>query len=258
MQPDSEATLIDCFAGTAEAGDYLGISHQLFKLERGSQLTYARLHREAASGQHLGVVEAAVGRDARLRLQALASTPTDAGTEQPRTRLRNGFYVRLEGTGAECIGRGAFAAAGQQHIDYHFTLDHQGDHGRSDILMQAMATAKSRGVINGRIHIAANTRANDGHFTSHNLLLSADAEIDAKPELEIYADEVKCAHGATVGQLDDEQLLYLQTRGIDHPTAVTLLIEGFLKAGLLEWSQPELDEFFQQQLLAALHDYGGC
>lgn len=257
MQPDSEATLVDCVSATASAGEYLGISHQLLKLERGSRLTYARLHREAASGQYLGVVEATVGRDAQLRLQALASTPLDASTEVQRTRLRNGFYIRLEETGAEVIGRGAFAAAGQQHIDYHFTVDHRGDHGRSDILMQGLANGKSRGVVNGRIYIAANTRANDGHFTSHNLLLSADAEIDAKPELEIYADEVSCAHGATVGQLDEEQLLYLQTRGIDRPAAITLLTEGFLKAGLLDWSEPALSDFFQRQLLAALQESGG-
>ena len=118
--------------------------------------------------------------------------------------------------------------------------------------MQGLAADASKGVVNGRIHIAANTRANDGHFTTHNLLLSATAEIDAKPELEIYADDVSCAHGATVGQLDEDQLFYLQTRGIDRDDAIALLTEGFLKAGLLDCGNTHLNDFLQRQMLETL------
>ena len=118
--------------------------------------------------------------------------------------------------------------------------------------MQGIAADKSTGIVNGRIQIAARTRTNDGHFTSHNLLLSSEATINAKPELEIYADEVSCAHGATVGQLDEEQLFYLQTRGIDRDHAIVLLTEGFLKAGLLDSGNKNLDDFLQRQLLETL------
>ncbi|MDB6061879.1 MAG: Fe-S cluster assembly protein SufD [Verrucomicrobiaceae bacterium] len=245
---NSEATIVEHFSAAPATAAYLHCSHTALKLERNSKLIYARINRDGAQAQHLGVVESSVGRDARLQLQVLES----ASEAQLKNRIRNGIYVRLDAPNAEFIARGAFAASEQQHIDYHFTVDHLSDHGRCDILMQGLAADQSRGVVNGRIHIAANTHHNDGHFTTHNLLLSDEAEIDAKPELEIYADEVSCAHGATIGQLDEEQLLYLRTRGINRDDAIALLTEGFLKAGLLDSGNPALNDFFAQQLLAAL------
>src|SRR5690606_37838530 len=207
----SEATLVEHFSAENGVGSYLHCSHTALKLERNSKVTYARINRDGAQAQHLGVVESHIGRDARLQLQLIES----ASEAQLQNRIRNGIYIQLAQPNAEFVARGVFAASEQQHVDYHFTVDHLSDHGRSDVLMQGIAAGQSRGVINGRIYIAANTRANDGHFTTHNLLLSDAAEIDAKPELEIYADEVSCAHGATVGQLDEEQLFYLRTRGIE-------------------------------------------
>lgn len=253
LQTGASATLVEDFSATETAGDYLQLSHSLLKLEQNSRLTYARFNRDSGNAQHLGVITAQVGRDAQLRLQALES---GCGATLSN-RVRNGFHVRLAGNGAEFIARGAFAADDRQHIDYHFTVDHCSDHGRSDIQIQGLAAAKSQGIVNGRIYIAENTRGNDGQFTSHNLLLSADAEIDAKPELEIYADEVKCAHGATIGQLDTDQLLYLQTRGIDRDEAIALLTEGFLKAGLLDSGNSDLNDYFQRHLLAGLKKSGG-
>lgn len=244
----AEATVIEHFSADATAGEYLHCAHTALRLDANSRVTYARLNRDGAAAHHLGVFEAELARDARLQLQVLESA---SGTHL-ENKVRNGVYVRLGEPNAEFIARGAFAATDAQHIDYHFTVDHNSDHGRSDILVQGLAADRSRGVVNGRIFIAQNTRANDGHFTTHNLLLSSDAEIDAKPELEIYADEVSCAHGATIGQLDEEQLLYLQTRGIERAQAIALLTEGFLKAGLLDCSNNSLNEFLLQQLLAAM------
>lgn len=248
---NSEATVVEHFSSSTN-DVALHCAHIATRLDANSKLTYARINRDGEQSQHLGVVESHIGRDARLQLQVMES----ASADHLRNRIRNGIYVRLIEPNAEFIARGAFAASDQQHIDYHFTVEHLSDHGRSDILMQGLATDRSRGVVNGRIYIAANTRCNDGHFTTHNLLLSADAEIDAKPELEIYADEVKCAHGATIGQLDEEQLLYLRSRGIDREQAIALLTEGFLKAGLLDSGNHALNEFFTEQLLVALPSSG--
>jgi Fe-S cluster assembly protein SufD len=248
----SEATVVEHFSAASSAGAYLHCAHTALKLERNSKLIYARINRDGAQAQHLGVIESNIGRDARLLVQVLES----ASEAQLQNRIRNGLYVKLAEPNAEFIARGAFAASEQQHIDYHFSVNHCSDHGRSDILMQGLAADQSRGIVNGRIYIAANTHHNDGHFTTHNLLLSDEAEIDAKPELEIYADEVSCAHGATIGQLDEEQLLYLQTRGIARDDAISLLTEGFLKAGLLDSGNSALNKFFAQQLLAALPKLG--
>lgn len=253
LQPGAQATLLESFSASTD--DYLHIAHTHLRLQHGAHLTYVRLQREAIQAHHLGVVEAEIGRDAQLRLQTLLG---GAPIEGERNRIRNGFYVALVEPGAEFIARAAFAADAQQHVDYHFTVDHRADHGRSDILVQGLAADKSRGIVNGRIHIAAGTRGNDGHFTSHNLLLSTGAEINAKPELEIYADEVSCSHGATIGQLDEQQLLYLRSRGIDREEAIALLKEGFLKAGLLDCGERALDRFLKHELLARIGlDIGG-
>jgi Fe-S cluster assembly protein SufD len=253
VEANAKATVLESFSGHDEIAS-LQIKHTRLHIARGAKLTYARLHRDNSGAQHLGAIEADVCRDAQLRMQLLRGGPhfSKDKSAPANQKQRNGVYVRLLEKGAEFVGRGAFAASGSQHIDYHFTIEHNADHGRSDLQMQGIAGNKSRGVVNGRIYIAKNTRANDGHFTTHNLLLSADAEIDAKPELEIYADEVRCDHGATVGQLDEDQLLYLQTRGIDHAQAINLLTEGFLKSGLLDCGNVDLNDFLQQQLLASL------
>jgi Fe-S cluster assembly protein SufD len=244
----ASATVFENFSGTGDVAA-LHVAHTQVCVNRNAQLTYARLNREGVNGQHLGVFEGDVRRDAQLRVQVLHGGENTAGANQ---KLRNGLYIRLQESGAEFVARGAFAAVGSQHVDYHFTVDHNADHGRCDIEVQGIAGGKSNGIVNGRIFIAKDTRANDGHFTSHNLLLSSEAEIDAKPELEIYADEVRCDHGATVGQLDDNQLLYLQTRGIDRDEAIALLTEGFLKAGLLGNIDDALGEYLRAQLLASI------
>ncbi len=248
MQPGAEATVMECFTARDSADDYLQHAHTATRLEGNSKLTYVRINRDSDRGQHLGTFDAQLARDAKLQMQVLEN---GCGTQQ-HNRIRNGIYVDLAEPNAEFVARGAFAASDSQHVDYHFCVDHNSDHGRSDILIQGLAADASRGVVNGRIFIGANTHANDGHFTTHNLLLSATAEIDAKPELEIYADEVSCAHGATVGQLDEEQLFYLQTRGIDREHAIVLLTEGFLKAGLLDCGNDNLDDFLQRQMLETL------
>ncbi len=244
----AEATVIEHFAAAHDAGEYLQHAHTATRLDANSKLTYVRINRDSDLGQHLGTFDAHVGRDAKLQLQILENGCGD----QQHNKIRNGIYVQLAEPNAEFIARGAFASSDAQHVDYHFCVDHNSDHGRSDVLMQGLAADKSTGIVNGRIFIGANTRANDGHFTSHNLLLSNEAQINAKPELEIYADEVSCAHGATVGQLDEDQLFYLQTRGIDREHAVILLTEGFLKAGLLDCGNKNLNEFLQRQMLETL------
>lgn len=245
VQPGARGTVVECFGAVAD--DYLHLANSSLRLERDAHLTYMRLQREAPAAQHLGVVDADVGQNAELRLQTLVGGEPVA---DERSRIRNGFYVDLNQPGANFTARGAFAADARQHVDYHFTVNHNADHGRSDILVQGLADEQSSGIVNGRIHIAANTRGNDGHFTSHNLLLSAEAQINAKPELEIYADEVSCSHGATIGQLDELQLFYLLSRGIGREDAINLLKEGFLKAGLLESGDAELDRFLKHELLA--------
>ncbi|HSW69190.1 MAG TPA: Fe-S cluster assembly protein SufD [Gammaproteobacteria bacterium] len=116
-----------------------------------------------------------------------------------------------------------------QHIDHHIHIDHLAAHGTSSMLYKGILEKKSRAVFNGKVYVHPHTKQINAHQANHNLLLSKDAEVNSKPELEIYAEDVKCTHGATVGQLDEEALFYLRSRGLDKNEAYKLLIKGFLE-----------------------------
>ena len=118
-------------------------------------------------------------------------------------------------------------AAGRQHVDFHTTIDHAEPRGTSRELYKGILGGRARGVFNGRILVQPGAQKTDSQQSSQNLLLSREAEVDTKPELEIYADDVKCSHGATVGQLDADMLFYLRSRGIDEATAQGFLTRGF-------------------------------
>ena len=120
-------------------------------------------------------------------------------------------------------------ASGRQHVDNQTRVDHSKPHGRSDETYKGILGGHSRGVFNGRVFVHPDAQKTDARQRNDNLLLSPHAEIDTKPQLEIYADDVACAHGATVGQLDEQMLFYLRARGIDEHAARALLTYGFAR-----------------------------
>ncbi len=124
-------------------------------------------------------------------------------------------------------GRGVFALRGRQHVDVHLDVRHAARDTSSDILWRGIADQRSRGILHGAITVAQGADGADAQLQTKNILLSANAEIDAQPVLEIYADEVKASHGATVGQLDERALFYLRSRGVPASEARTMLISGF-------------------------------
>jgi len=133
----------------------------------------------------------------------------------------------LDGEGAECTFDGLFLAAGTQHIDNHTTIDHARPHGTSREIYKGILGGSARGVFDGKIIVRADAQKTDSRQVNRNLLLSDAALINTKPQLEINADDVKCAHAATIGRLDEASLFYLRSRGIGHHQARALLIEAF-------------------------------
>lgn len=240
----ANATVIEHFSG-ADC-DYLTAAHTTIIAGRDSSLTWLRVNRDSESGQHIGLVDLEQQTGSSVRLQSLATGGR---------RVRTGLHVALTGDDTELECAGAFVAVDHQHVDHHVAINHLGARGTSRTRFHGVAGDHGRGVMNGRLYIARDTHGNDGRLATHNLLLSDAAEIDAKPELEIYAEDVSCAHGATVGQLDAEQLLYLRTRCIDRDTAVALLTEGFLRSGLLELDGTAAD-YLGSQLERALTALG--
>jgi Fe-S cluster assembly protein SufD len=198
-----------------------------------------------------GVTEIALGTDAILRHRKLQNESADAyhvaatavsiadrGRYENYTlhvggRLaRNEIHAALNGRGIECQLYGAYAGRGDQHIDTTTFVDHAQPECTSREVYKGALDDNARGVFQGKILVRKDAQRTDGHQLSKALLLSEGAELDAKPELEIYADDVKCSHGATAGELDEEQLFYLRARGIGEAEARDLLVSAFLEESL--------------------------
>lgn len=141
---------------------------------------------------------------------------------------RNEVQAVIEGEGVNCRINGAYLAAGNQHQDNTTYIDHVVGNSNSQQIFKGVLDDKARGVFQGKIQIEPNAQKTNGHQLNRTLLLSSSAEMNCKPELKIYADDVKCSHGATVAELEEEALFYLRSRGIDYKTARNILIEAFI------------------------------
>lgn len=185
----------------------------------GAALTHVRLQDESADSFHLATVYAAIAAGGTYDCFAL-----NAGARLCRTE----FHARLSGPGGSAHLNGAQILKGRQHSDFTSVVRHDAPHCASRQTVKNVLAGRSRGVFQGRIEVARQAQKTDGYQMNQALLLSPDAEVDSKPELEIFADDVKCSHGATVGELDREQLFYLQSRGIAEPVARSILVRAFL------------------------------
>lgn len=170
-----------------------------------------------------------------------------------RTFRRLDLCVSLNGSGARFNGAGAALAGDGAHLDLQYVVEHRSRRTASRVKQHNLAGGKARCTFNGRIHIHPHASGVDADLVNRNLALSADAEINTKPELEIYNDDVRCAHGATIGRLDDDALFYLQSRGMAAAAAQRLLSIGFLRSGLRgPFADPAADAFAGQMAVGGL------
>jgi Fe-S cluster assembly protein SufD len=161
---------------------------------------------------------------------------------------REDVHINLSARGAECHLLGLYALMhDNQHVDHHLAVEHLAEQGTSSMLYKGILDKKSRAVFNGKVYVHPHAQHTHSYQANHNVLLSKDAEINTKPELEIYADDVKCTHGATVGQVDTEALFYLCSRGIDKDTALRILLEAFADEVLSKISHKQIREYIQQR-----------
>lgn len=211
-------TLIDTSMGPAGA-TYLHNPVYEIAVAEGATFSHIRIQREGRSGFQLSTVLAAVQ----------AGGTYDNFTMNAGGRLvRNEIHVALQGPKSACHMNGAQLVAAGQHADTTTFLDHAAPDCASRQTYKTVLAGRSRGVFQGKILVRQAAQRTDGYQMNQALLLSDDAEINAKPQLEIYADDVKCSHGATVGALDEAQLFYLRARGIPSGQARAMLIEAFL------------------------------
>jgi len=213
----AQATVIEHYAGVDGAAYFNNVVTRIVAAENAA-ITHHKLQQEGGGAFHVAGIEVAQQRDSRL-----ASCSIAFGAALARTDIATAF----EGRGCEASLDGLYLAGGTQHVDHHTRIDHRQPHGTSREHYRGVLGGEARAVFNGKVIVRPGAQKTDACQTNHNLLLSRDAEVDTKPELEIYADDVKCNHGATVGQLDEAQLFYLRSRGIDAVVARSLLVQAF-------------------------------
>jgi Fe-S cluster assembly protein SufD len=187
-------------------------------LADGARVDHTRLQRESESAFHVALVAVRQGRDARYVEHAI-----NVGAALARTDVD----VVLAGEGAECVLDGLFLGGGAQHMDTHTRIDHAVPHGTSRELYKGVLDGRARGVFHGLIVVREGAQKSDAWQANRNLLLSPEALVNSTPQLEIRADDVKCKHGSTTGQLDPQALFYLRSRGIGEEAARALLTYAF-------------------------------
>ena len=213
-----QATIVEQFMALHTEPSYWTNAVTTITLDTGAHLEWIKWQQESSHALHTQQVTVDIAAHANFRSMDLAYGAHLA---------RNDWHVRLLGEHAQCHINGLLLAASDQHLDSHTTIEHCVPHTQSRELYHSIADDKARVVFNGRICVLPQAQKTDSELRNANLLLSSNAEIDTKPELEIYADDVKCAHGATVAQLDPQMAFYLQARGLTPESARQWLIYGF-------------------------------
>lgn len=233
QEANSELRLVEHFSGEGLAFTN-GISELI--LEEGARLTHYRLQMEREDAMHIGGVHVQLGRNSVLDGFHLA-----LGSALKRLDL----VINHRGEGAECKLNGIYLLRNQEHADYHTCIEHAVPHCTTDENFRGIVGGKARAVFNGRIHIHPDAQKTRAELSNKNLLTSTGAEVNTKPELEIYADDVQCAHGATVAQLDAGMLHYLRTRGISADEAQVLLSYGFINTLVDELALSEIRDYLK-------------
>jgi Fe-S cluster assembly protein SufD len=216
----SQASVMAFYVGVEGASDQPYLCNALTQaaLAEGAVLDFATVEQEDENAYHIARFDARVARQGLLRNCAI----------QIGGRLTRGdTHAHLDGEGGEAHLNGLYLAGGHQHVDNHTLLDHIAPHCHSDELYKGILDGHSTAVFSGKIHVHKAAQKTDAIQSNRGLLLSDTAILDSQPQLEIFADDVKCTHGATIGQVNREAIFYLQSRGIDRETARGLLTYAF-------------------------------
>lgn len=238
----ARATVVEHYAGTHGVAYFTNAVTQIFATENAA-VDHYKLQQEALQAFHVAGIHATQKRGSRLWSHSISLGAAIA---------RNDISTALDAEGCEATLNGLYLARGRQHVDHHTRIDHAKPGGTSREDYRGLLDGASRGVFNGKVIVRPQAQGSDARQLNHNLLLSKDAEVDTKPQLEIYADDVKCSHGATVGQLDDAQLFYLRSRGIEEAVARSLLVYAFARQVIERIRVPSLRSRLEEVLLARL------
>ncbi len=239
LAPNADVTLVESYAALQD-GEYFTNAVTEAVLDDGARLRHYRLERESERAFHVGMVAVRQARDTTYRSFSFA-----VGGSLARVNI----HTRLAGAGASAILDGLYMLDGTQHVDHQTRIDHVAPHCTSHEVYKGILDGRSHGVFNGQVFVEPEAQKTDGKQENNNLLLSDHARIDTKPQLEIFADDVKCTHGATVGRLDEVSLFYMKSRGIPAARARTLLTYAFAASVLQGVALDPLRERLEREVL---------
>ena len=244
MGENSNATIIENYVGSGKV-NYFTNSVTETVLLQGAVLKHYKIQQEGSSAFHIASLNTSQSKDSRFESHLVSIGGA---------LVRNNINASLNEEGAEIIMNGLYMTEDVQHVDNHTRVDHLKPHTQSHQNYRGVLNGKSRGVFNGKVVVHPQAQKIEAYQNNANLLLSDDAEIDTKPELEIYADDVKCTHGATVGQLDDDMLFYLRSRAVDEKTARSLLTYAFADEVISEINIKEIQNKLERLIIGRLPD----
>ena len=214
---NSQVTIVETYVGSDTAVYFTNAVTEIVVGENAA-LDHYKLQRESEEAFHVATLQVHQARNSTVASHSIALGGA---------LVRNDVNVILDGEGGECTLDGLYMTTGQQHVDNHTRIDHARPHGLSRQLYKGILGGQSRGVFNGKIVVHPAAPKTDAKQTNKNLLLSGDALIDTKPQLEINNNDVKCTHGSSIGRLDEESIFYLRSRGIGEEMARDLLTYAF-------------------------------
>ena len=247
-EENSSAKLIESFVALKD-GTYFSNAVVEVVVKQGARVEHCRLQQESLQAFHIANTSVELGSASSYK-----STAINLGSKL----ARHDISVVMDHEGAECWVDGLYVVGNDQHTDTHSVIDHKQPHCSSHQLYKGILDGNARAVFNGKVFVREGAQKTDALQTNKNLLLSPNARIDTKPQLEIYADDVKCAHGAAVGQLDQDQLFYLRARGINPELGKNLLTYGFAEEVIekigIESIRGELDKAVLKQIRAQLDE----
>ena len=241
----SKATILESYIGLSQDRYFTNSVFELV-LEDGADVTHVRLLAESDDAYHIGVARVHLAQESKFYSSAFYKS----------VRLgRYDLYTLLNGDGCECHLNGLYSTSGRQHVDNYINIDHAKPNGTSRLLYKGILAGKSRAIFGGTVWVREGAMKTDAMQSDKNLVLSPDAEIDTKPALYIWADDVKCGHGATAGNIDMDTVFYMRSRGLDLETASRLLIYGFAAEVLERVSVEEYRTHLEELFLSSLPTY---
>ena len=239
---NSQVTVAEDYVSLGEGTSFSNAATELVAGDNASVAHYMVV-REGDQAYNFSTLRIQQGRHANVATHSLLLSGA---------LVRNNVHPVLAGEGSECLINGLFMANGRQHMDNYMLVEHASPHCDSRQFYNGILNGQSHGVFHGRIIVHKDAQKTDAKQTNRNLLLSDDAQIDTKPQLEIYADDVKCTHGATIGQFDDNALFYLRSRGLAEAAARHVLLLAFANECLNRMNSPQLRDHLEKMVVAGM------